>query len=433
MAQEDVANQAFIRQLKELTGEDVTWEEPSEEVAQTPAKPSAQSQNDEADWASDCSTDMVLSLRNMSVAQTASARAKQWINEPTYDLRFGEPMSNSSHQKVSQIGPDAETGLKMGEASTPGQVFCPWKFVVHYPTMYVGKRNGERASPFFEDEKLLRDHGWDLYVFPHLVHSLACKYMLTTAQSHYLHYPSTAARREPTLFVPTSQFERLLDVINKELSICLTIPGGRNTERFNLTFGLGDSPTPRFLGRVNDEKTYYDLKGNIPALDSADSIGRASEPAKMQFLDTLDMIYNAATVKGKNSSEKTRRLRLQSHLAWGRSVKRVQRYLGLRHRAHLTQPGLPKPLDLSKPLKMEPDGSVIFAAIDLEAFEFNHDLITEVGVAILDTKLTQGVAPGEGGRGWFKLVKAHHFRIQENLSYVNGRHVEGHPYNFDFG
>jgi hypothetical protein len=77
--------------------------------------------------------------------------------------------------------------------------------------------------------------------------------------------------------------------------------------------------------------------------------------------------------------------------------------------------------------------SVRFVAIDIEAYEHNHDLITEVGVAVLDTNKLVGVAPGETGKNWFSLIDAHHFRVKETTWAVNRQHVHGCPELFNFG
>ena len=73
---------------------------------------------------------------------------------------------------------------------------------------------------------------------------------------------------------------------------------------------------------------------------------------------------------------------------------------------------------------------VVFVCIDIEAFEGNHSLITEIGVSTLDTKDIT-IAPGPGGINWMNKIRARHFRIRENASYVNGDYVTGCPDRFE--
>ena len=77
------------------------------------------------------------------------------------------------------------------------------------------------------------------------------------------------------------------------------------------------------------------------------------------------------------------------------------------------------------------DSEVVFVCVDIEAFEGNHSLITEVGISTLDTKDIAEISPGPGGVNWMGKVRARHFRIRENSSYVNGEHVIGCPDRFE--
>lgn len=59
--------------------------------------------------------------------------------------------------------------------------------------------------------------------------------------------------------------------------------------------------------------------------------------------------------------------------------------------------------------------------------------MTEIGFGSLDTHDLKGVAPGEGGENWFKLIQARHLRIKEYLHIKNHKYVEGCPHHFQFG
>lgn len=406
----------FVRRLQEITGNQVIWEPAPAEISTASAEEVAGLLYGDH-GSSDDEMEMVLGMSHLN----ANGEAKKLPQSG--QKQIGKvpkaPLKMSRKKEVARLEDAAKSwkmpSLKKGEESHEGDYFTPWKFVQGYPNMYVGKRNGERAAPFFEHEEILENRVWDLY---------------------YLRYPPNVDRK-PVLFVPTTQLQNLLDVVNAKLEDTnLTIPDGKNAEKFYMTFGAGQTPRPRFLGRSTSLLSFEDLKTSFPPLQSGEALDRATPLAKDDFLDRLDMIHKAGFKDGKNKSEANRRKKIAKHRSWGQQVKRVQRYLGLRPRApteHTDDLPLPQSLDLARPITLEPEGSVVFVAIDVEAYEFNQDMITEVGVAILDTNDLKSVAPGEGGVDWHELIKAHHIRIRENVWAVNRKHVRGCPDQFNFG
>lgn len=306
-----------------------------------------------------------------------------------------------------------DTGLNKGDLSPPDGIFCPWKFVTEYPKMFVGKVNSERSAPYFLPTAIYENRVWDFF---------------------YLHDPSQQIT-QPTIFVPTYQFENFLDFVNAELNVQLEIPGGKNVEKFKMQFGLGNTPRPRFLGRTMNGEEFRALIMDIPPLNPEDTLENVSAVAKSDFQERLEMIRNAHG-KRKNHSQKNRFERIARHKAWGRSIKRVQRYLGLRQKMTTFEGGsetLDNSLELNSPIKTKPEGSVVFISIDIEAYEFNQDIITEIGLAVFDTLEIQQTPPGDGGRNWLPLIRAHHIRIKENSWAHNKKHVKGCAENFDFG
>ncbi|KAK0646599.1 hypothetical protein B0T16DRAFT_328729 [Cercophora newfieldiana] len=307
-----------------------------------------------------------------------------------------------------------KTGLKLGDPAGENDFFCPWRLVTGYTDMFVGKANGELARPLFELGALHENRVWDLY---------------------YIHRPD-APHKDPLLFVPTYQFEHLLDTVNNKLGIYLNIPGGANNKKFRHAFGLGDTPRPRFLGRSTSEEVFHDLTEDYPPIHSDDNLAKATDLGREFFIEYLQSIM-AIHNKKKGKASKSRK-RLKVHREWGHSTKRVQRYLGLRqsngiaNTAQVTASGA-QTVDLGRPMDIKPEDSVRFVAIDIEAYEHNHDLITEVGVAVLDTDKLVGVGPGEAGKNWFPLIDAHHFRVDEARWAVNRDHVHGCPDWFNFG
>lgn len=336
-------------------------------------------------------------------------------NQPNTHPPREDPVTSSSVEWP-------ETGLAKGDPSTQGTAFCPWKMVKNYPHAFIGRTNSQRAKHFFDNPTIHEHFAWDLY---------------------YLYNPGDLKNRH-ILFVPTYQFEKLLEVINNKLDILLKIPGQKNAEKFNIRFGVGGSPVPRFLGRSTSFEEFEALKRCLPQYDPEDDISRMSTMAQEDFLELLKHIQSFSSSKGTKSkkSEKKRIQRIQDRKSWGKTVKRVQRYLGIRKQASdisafekLSIPDV-EALPTSAPdvtVVARPERGVIFVTIDIEAFEFSHDIITELGVGVFDTSDIENRPPGDKGKDWFSLIHGYHFRIKENSWATNSVHVDGNADKFDFG
>jgi hypothetical protein len=167
--------------------------------------------------------------------------------------------------------------------------------------------------------------------------------------------------------------------------------------------------------------------------------------------------------KGKKlaSKEKQKGDRVAKQQSWNRSIKRVQRYLGIREagieskivaiRAGIENSGLqwleydaavnaavaklPPPVnfDAAKPAPYNQENSVVFVCVDIEAYERNTSLITEIGIATLDTRDIASMIPGEGGANWRSMIRARHFRIKEYQHLQNVEFVQGCADRFEFG
>lgn len=75
----------------------------------------------------------------------------------------------------------------------------------------------------------------------------------------------------------------------------------------------------------------------------------------------------------------------------------------------------------------------MLVCVDIEAYERDHSKITEIGIATLDTRNLEMVAPGRYAENWRSLIKARHFRIHEYSHLVNSEYVSGCPGSFFFG
>jgi hypothetical protein len=185
-----------------------------------------------------------------------------------------------------------------------------------------------------------------------------------------------------------------------------------------------------------------------------------SETSLAIFRDKIDQMVRAQKGKKLASKEKQKTERIAQQQSWGQSIKRVQRYLGIREvshahhaaiRASLENSGLqweeydaavkdaagklsPSAMfDCKTPAPFDQEGSVVFVCIDVEAYERNAGLITEIGVATLDTKDITQLSPGNGGVNWMDMIRARHFRINEYKHLQNQEFVNGCADKFEFG
>ncbi|RMY67991.1 hypothetical protein D0862_15026 [Hortaea werneckii] len=105
-----------------------------------------------------------------------------------------------------------------------------------------------------------------------------------------------------------------------------------------------------------------------------------------------------------------------------RDLEAVQQMLGL-------QPNTTSPQGSLNPTK-----DPIFVCIDCEAFEHNHSKITEIGVAVLDTRDTSHLHPSSDPLpAWFEKIKYAHYRPVEYARLQNKTFIQGCPEQFNFG
>ena len=76
---------------------------------------------------------------------------------------------------------------------------------------------------------------------------------------------------------------------------------------------------------------------------------------------------------------------------------------------------------------------VVFICVDLEAYEFAQDKITEIGIASVDTRKLAVLPPGAGATAWLSQIECQHIRIDEYKHLINKRFIHGCPDKFNFG
>lgn len=187
------------------------------------------------------------------------------------------------------------------------------------------------------------------------------------------------------------------------------------------------------------------MAANIPSINFTLSYEKKAAAPDDRSLEAFRRIFEECMESQKQKSKQTKAAKKASRIAQqqfiGKQLKRSQRYLGLRPKYALgaTTPGiitndkLLAPIDPERlapyPFEQQP----IFIAVDVEAFEFDHNAITEVGITTLDTKELVDIAPGKDGANWFAKARSRHFRIEENKHIVNFENVQGCPDRFEFG
>lgn len=178
------------------------------------------------------------------------------------------------------------------------------------------------------------------------------------------------------------------------------------------------------------------------------------------FKKKIELLIEHEKNKKKASKEKRNLEKRERQLAWNRSIKKVQKYLGIRKsrddiqaeaRASVRSNGLEwiDPAALHEALEkmtleanvfstekapmFAPEQGVVFISVDVEAYERNHKLVTEVGIATLDTNDIFKMAPGENAKNWREAIRARHFRISEYSHLNNHEFIQGCADKFEFG
>lgn len=81
------------------------------------------------------------------------------------------------------------------------------------------------------------------------------------------------------------------------------------------------------------------------------------------------------------------------------------------------------------------DKDAVFVCIDCEAWEFDQKVITEVGVAVLDTRKLKALPTDSAAAeaACFSHMAVAHFLIAEHRHRVNRKFIKGYPDKFTFG
>lgn len=192
--------------------------------------------------------------------------------------------------------------------------------------------------------------------------------------------------------------------------------------------------TPRHIGFRIDPEAPYELPGFIGVSTSKTDYDQL---VAEYGWDSVDRPVKDKKNAKKKKAQKQKVRKTLAEASWRAQVGCARRYLGLGAFEHV-EPGEP-------PIAIGYDGPpVVFVAVDVEAYEKDHNCITEIGISSLDTlkikireadfnPSTEAKGPKTYSDYLFSLVDAKHLRIQEYRSLRNGLFVKDNADNFEFG
>ncbi|KAI6907851.1 hypothetical protein KC318_g2693 [Hortaea werneckii] len=345
-------------------------------------------------------------------------------------LRSSTQSQTNSLQQITQAGipipalamqeltsSDLSLDPRAGEPAPQGISFTPFLAVTKFCYKFVPRASQQPLATAFFDANKIWCREWDLY------------YIWSD------HYPTAKA----ITFVPESQLQKLLDEINKafpEANIKLT--DSLREEGLSISFDtLPQELRPRWLGHSRSRDQHDSWVATLKSPEPASAADMAQRDVA-QFKEYMEKAQEASKAKGKAKKKAQSQASYYRKQEAGKQVLRAQRYLGLATKSEedliegMSNLSLAA-IDPTSPPPHPFEQDAIIIAIDCEAYERQPKLITEVGVATLDTRDLRGQAPGDAGLEWHKLIRARHFRIKENKHLVNHEFCEGNPDKFDFG
>lgn len=290
------------------------------------------------------------------------------------------------------------------------------------------------------------------------IHVPSCRISLTAARRYYIHPPASVSHKV-LLLIPESQFQELVEEINKAFKSTLAMPSDPDLG-FVLSFFDNGTPRPTYLGVSHNRVDISDMESTVPPPQDGDGeapAGASREVTRSFAAYKKKMEKSVQATKNKSVALKKKKIetRILQQQDWIKSLKRAQRYVGLRPKAQpiRTIPGVDADrsvereeaaqherklletdnLSISQPVPHPFDNKVVFVCIDVESYERDHRQITEIGVSTLDTRDLIEIAPGQDGKNWMTQIRSRHFRITERAHLINTDFVKGSPDRFEFG
>ncbi|KAG6000938.1 hypothetical protein E4U21_004862 [Claviceps maximensis] len=298
--------------------------------------------------------------------------------------------------------------LCIGDSLEADVAFCPFDRIEQYPEQFIGKQNRPLAQPFFDG--IGERKTWRFFE---------------------LYFPGDP--QQSCLLVPTIQFVQFLEEINAHLGTRLCIPGGINEAYFSLTFGQGSTPRPHYIGPSAQERPRVLLDEHQAILDAeAAAYNAASEEDQQSWLACwriakAPFAYQRVDTdqRARLTAERAEKKKRDCKNMLGEVQARLGTLAGQQEQDQDQGGGDSACASQSKPF--------VFVSIDIEVLEEEPQTITEIGIAVLDTRNINDMDGGPGGILWWKHIKAHHLLVRQYASHVNHKYVQGCPGMFQFG
>ncbi|OAL44821.1 hypothetical protein IQ07DRAFT_649015 [Pyrenochaeta sp. DS3sAY3a] len=307
------------------------------------------------------------------------------------------------------------TDLQRGDLASNRHQFCPIQALAKFPYKFCNKVHMQAVASAFFDHGKFFEREWDLY------------------------YVWDNDPTKPLVLVRENQVHALLQEVNTHLDLSLRITDDQREQGLITRFPDHPRCRPRYLGRSNSRTEYDNLVEKTPGADFSAPDDPACSPldtsASEHFELLMEDLWDVTKAKNKAAKAKKQQERLARQRSMAEQLKRAQRYLGLRpiEAGEVTSTSRPQAIDPTLAASWPFDQSVVFVSVDVESYERAHSLITEIGVATLDTRDLVGIAPGADGAEWRNKIQAQHFRIKEHRHFVNHEFVHGCPDHFEFG
>lgn len=349
----------------------------------------------------------------LSQASTRSSQKRSTINQAQRGsipgtnpnaaafVPFGISKGGLSATTLDQDDDDYHVEPSSSNTSLIGR-FCLFNLVVRFPYKYMQDPDSAVSREFFAAEKVY-ERNWDM---------------------HYLRDPASS---KLLTFVPIKQVEQLTADINTKFRLKTRVP----PYPFQISFYEG-TPSPTRLGTVNCKQDMVNLLDNVPSAFDDDDDGElpatATKAQQEDYAIWQEKLERAVEAqKNKKSTSRNKELKRKMRIASDiKALSRTQQYLGLRTE-DATAVGTE--LDTSNPVPYPFRDEPVFVSVDVESWESDHSLITEIGITTLDTRDLIDLEPQK----WNSKIRSRHFRIKGREHLVNHRFVNGHPEHFQFG
>ncbi|KAK6510328.1 hypothetical protein TWF506_009446 [Arthrobotrys conoides] len=242
--------------------------------------------------------------------------------------------------------------------------YCLLKTVRRWPYTKTSKINQGVLKRFFDKEPFF-DRIWDLYIVE----------------------SSSMGNDVGGIVLPLEQVKTFFGQIEIETAVALL----RSDRDLALDLGPSTNYTVRLIGRSASWDEYEKL--------STTSSSVPSFPTREQSSTSTSLPSKSPRQTRGTKSDKKRQMQIENRRNMLKSA--VDIFIG--------------------------EGDYTFFSVDIESWERNHDIVTEVGL----TKYNPGTRKGQGGS--VDEITSDHIIIKEHRDYKNGNYVADASGNFEFG